>query len=953
MANIIDVVMRLTDRVTDPLRNMRRQMEQTANMNRRLGRDMQNIGRGVSSIGESMMPAAAAITAVGVAAGKTFMDFEATITGAAVKAGATAEEMQKMRDVAGQLGAEFPITASQAAEGMDRLAAGGFNANETIGAMPGIIKAAVASGEELAVTSDVITSALSIWNMKEGDIAANTVHVADVVQMAANQSKLGMQDFGLAMQYAGAPAAALGVSIEELGTAMAIMSNNGIQASTIGTSLRSVISRLASPPKAAAMAIEQLGLKVTDANGKFVGLENIVGQMRTAMAGLSDTEQVALTKAIAGEEAYSGLLALIKTSPEAYANMTDALQNANGSSAAAYDTMQNTLKGSIDAMMGSVEAFGIAMGTVMSPYIREAAETVKYFANVLTDMGPEQQKMLAMVAGGVVGFTAFALAAGKLITIGGALVTMYGEIGVVARGGHIGNKLLEYSVRGVQAAYSGLGSIITQSMTAMSSAGTTAGSVFDTVKQKAMALRNLTWADIGTSISTTFSNARASVATSMANMRTSVGNGLSAVRARAVSAAVSMRTFAASLSISDMASRAAGGIRAVGRSFLSAARAGLAFAVSPIGIAMIAIAAAAYLIYKNWDKVGPFFTSLWNRIKAAFAAAMQSIKPQIDRLKAAFDLLRNTVGTAAIAAFERLKAGFETVRSAMTKNEGTIHTIISALATVATVIGGVVVGNLVVLANIFTGVVTAAIGVAAAIISGFIQVLTGVVTFVTGVFTGDWNAAWNGIKDIFAGVFNAISGICTSVMDGIKSSVSGAIDSVKSLLGMANGASVTVTTSEVKANAEGGIYPQGAFLTTFAEKSPEAAIPINHTARAVSLWRQTGELLGVMPKQQPVNVSIEQAPVDMSAGFKMLADTVGGGAVTNNQTVINQVARGSQQGTAPAPNRTQDINISVNMGGVTIKNDDGKDLKTMGRELASEILYNIQKHAVNANVGAV
>ena len=170
---------------------------------------------------------------------------------------------------------------------------------------------------------------------------------------------------------------------------------------------------------------------------------------------------------------------------------------------------------------------------------------------------------------------------------------------------------------------------------------------------------------------------------------------------------------------------------------------------------------------------------------------------------------------------------------------------------------------------------------------------------------------------------------------------------------MANGASVTVNAGEVQANAEGGIYPQGAFLTTFAEKSPEAAIPINHTARAVSLWRQTGELLGVMPKQQPVNVSIEQAPVDMSAGFKMLADTVGGGAVTNNQTIINQAARGSQQGTAPAPNRTQDINISVNMGGVTIKNDDGKDLKTMGRELASEILYNIQKHAVNANVGAV
>lgn len=112
-------------------------------------------------------------------------------------------------------------------------------------------------------------------------------------------------------------------------------------------------------------------------------------------------------------------------------------------------------------------------------------------------------------------------------------------------------------------------------------------------------------------------------------------------------------------------------------------------------------------------------------------------------------------------------------------------------------------------------------------------------------------------------------------------------------------------------------------------------------------------MLGVMPKQQPVSVNVEQAPVDLSAGFKTLADSLDNAPVTNNQTVITPMARGSQQGTAPAPNRTQDINISVNMGGVTIKNDDGKDLKTMGRELASEILYNIQKHAVNANVGAV
>lgn len=1113
MANIIDVIMRLTDNVTDPLRRIRQQMEQTANMNQRLGRDIQNIGRGVSSIGESMMPAAAAITAVGVATGKTFMDFEATITGAAVKAGAATEaEFNKMRDVAGKLGAEFPITASQAAEGMDRLAAGGFDVNETIGAMPGIITAAVASGEDLAVTSDVITSALSIWDMKQGDIAENTTHVADVVQMAANKSKLGMQDFGLAMQYAGAPAAALGVSIEELGTAMAIMSNNGIQASTIGTSLRATMSRLASPPKQAAAAIDQLGLTIKDANGNFVGLENVISQMRTAMQGLDQVRQVELAKMIAGEDAYSGLLALIKTSPEAYADMTNSLKNATGSSAEAYTVMQNTLKGSIDSMMGSVEAFGIAMGTVMSPYIREAAETIKYFANVLTDMTPEQQKMIAAAAASVVGFTAFTLAAGKLITIGGSLVTMYGQVGRVMHGGHISNKLLEYSVRGVMSAFSGLGSVATRALAGLSSAGTAAGGVFTVIRQRAAALqalgwsgisaninstfasaraavaahmaalrtsavnglnvirtravamgnsvravaasmRAITWADIGANISRTFASARASVANNMANMRTNVANsltsirnramatanslrafaanltfsnisanissafasaraavatnmaamrarvasGMAFIRAQAIATAGSLRAFAASLSLSSMASRAATAITAVGRSFLTAARAGLMFALSPIGIAMIAIAGAAYLIYSNWEKVGPFFTGLWNQIKAAFASAMQSLKPQIDRLKAAFDVLKNTVGTAVITAmnklratfgqlrttvgpamagavtrlmtaftglrttvggavisvFNRLKAAFDTVKAAIQQNQGTINKIIGVFTTVATIVGGVVVGALVILANVFVGAITTAIGIAASVISGFIQVLTGVIKIITGVFALDWKTAWEGIKDVFAGVFEAIAGICSSVMNGIKTAVGGAIDSIKSLLGMANGASVTVNTNEVKANAEGGIYQQGAFLTTFAEKSPEAAIPINHTARAVSLWRQTGELLGVMPNQQPVTLNMEQKPVDLSDGFRTLADSLDNNA--GSQTIINQAARGSQQGTVPAqaPDRKQDIAISVNMGSVTIRNDDGKDLKTLGRELAGEILYNIQKSAINANVGAV
>lgn len=454
MAEIIDVIMRLQDNVTDKLARIRSGMEQTARANERMGRNIANAGKGIATLGAAMMPMTAGIVTAGTLGVKTFADFDAVITAAGVKAGATAGELDKMRETAAKIGATFPISAREAAAGMDRLAAGGFNAAEAIGAMPGIVEAAIASGEDLAATSDVITSALSIWNLKTGDIAANTTHVADVVQAAANASKLGMQEFGIAMQYAGAPAAALGVSIEELGTAMGIMSNNGIEASTIGTSLRATMSRLAKPPKEAAEAISRLGVKVTDASGKFLGLEKIVSQMRTSMSGLNNVQQVALAKAIAGEDAYSGLLALIKTSPEEYRKMANAISNSSGSSHAAYLKMQDTLKGSLDALMSSLEALGISFGAALAPTVRAAANELKFLADTFTNISLETRQLIINAAGIAIGFTGVSLVTGKLVAIGGSLVTLYGNIGRVMAGGAIHNKALQFAVQGVMRAFS-------------------------------------------------------------------------------------------------------------------------------------------------------------------------------------------------------------------------------------------------------------------------------------------------------------------------------------------------------------------------------------------------------------------------------------------------------------------------------------------------------------------
>lgn len=669
MADIIDVIMRLTDMVTPNLDEIRQHIIDTRNQHRMLANEVRGVSRSLGSMADTMMPVAAGIAAVGGIGVKTFMDFDATLTAAGVKAGATAEEMNQMRDVAGKLGAEFPISAQEAAEGMDRLAAGGFDAQQVMAAMPGIIEASVASGEDLAATSDVVTSALDIWNLRTGDVAANTTHVADVIQATANASKMGMQEFGLAMQYAGAPAATLGVSIEELGAAMGVMANNGIEASTIGTSLRSVFSRLADPPKTTAMAFDQLGISVADlqkGDGSFIGLSNAVELLRGKMQGMSDTQQVAIAKAIAGEDAYSGLLALIRSSPEAYAQVADAINNSAGSSHAAFETMSKTLKGSIDQMKGAAESAAISLGKVLAPQVQSVAGVLSGLATALSNMTPEQLSFVVGVGEAVIALTALLFTASKVAGVAATVIGVYGDVGRVLNGQTIRNKALQYSIIGVQRAY------------ALLQAG------------------------------------GAGVLRFFASFRTNI---------------------------------------------IAATRAAFAFAFSPVGIALMALALAAYVVYRNWDKIAPVFNRVATILKGAFLAAVESLRPAIARIQTAWNNLMNV--------FAQHSAAFEMI--------GNI------LSVLATIIGGVVVGAVYVLASVLTGVLTAAFNVVAAVVEMGIGVFTGIIDFITGVFTGNWSAAWQGIVEIFSSIFGGIKGIAEGILDGVKAAINAVIGGINSI----------------------------------------------------------------------------------------------------------------------------------------------------------------------------
>lgn len=966
MATQIDVTLRLIDMMTSPLVRVQNEMERTARAHQRMGRDIQRIGDGFSSVGESMLPIAAGITAIGAAGGRAFIDFDSIITGAAAKAGATAEEMEMMRQKASQFGADFPISATQAAEGMDRLAAAGYDANQVVGVMPSVITAAVASGEDLATTSDVVSNALNIWNLKQGDIAQNAMRVADVVQMASNKSSLGMADFGLAMQYAGAPAATLNVSIEQLATAMAIMKNNGIEASTIGTSLRSVFSRLSEPPKPAAEAIEALGLQVKDASGNFLGLQPIVEQLRGKILNLSNTEQVAYAKALAGEEAYSGLLALVKTAPEEYQALQNAMDNATGSSQAQFEVMKGTLKNSIDGMMGSLESLAINFGSVLTPQIKAITDAIGGFADMINTISPETKLLIGNILMGTVAFTGFMLATGKVISIGGGIVKLYGDVGLAAKGGSIQNKALQFAVLNTANAYKTLkDTVIALKTTQNGNSLPVFTNISTKIKSEYDKIRALKWADITTAI------VNAMPKNPISFIKTTVITRLQKIRTSAILATESLLRMYRTFYMSKAMESFANGIGKATKSIFGLVKASFAFALTPLGIALIAIAGAAYLIYKNWDMVGPYFISLWKRIETALIGAWNKIKP-------AWDSLMNVIPKLKIAISPALVA-LDNIFTMAINGQGAFEPLIAVLQIVASIFGGVLVGAFIIAANVLVGTVVAAINVAAAIITGFLGVLEGIITFLTGVFTGNWEMAWQGIVKIFDSVFSAIKGIADGILGGVKETINGIIKSINSIQftvpdivpGIGGktfgGLNIPLFANGVE-NFSGGpaiIHDKGAEIVDL----PSGTRVIPHDKSLVTAYMQgqnsiIKNIAGMMNNvsdtvnlSEPIiNIKQNKMPQNPFNRDSLPATNTIDNTVINNYDVIYEAKK--EQPITKSVNtygntkQNTDININVNINGVTIT-DKNADIEDLAYRVAQQLYYQVQKRSINMNEGAV
>ena len=314
---------------------------------------------------------------------ETYKDFEAAMSQVQAISGATSSELTKLTNKAKEMGSTTKFTAEESAEAFNYMAMAGWKTEDMLNGIEGILSLAAASGEDLATTSDIVTDALTAFNMK----ASEAGRFSDVLAAAASNANTTVSGMGETFKYAGSMAGSLGYSIEDVALMTGLMANTGIKATMAGTALNSIFTRLSTNTNGAADAMSDLGIEFFTSEGNARDLSDVMEELRAATANMTAEQKSQLANTIAGTQAQKGLLAILNASEEDYNKLADAINNADGAAAQMSETMLDNLQGSITLLQSAVDGVKISFGERLSPYIRSLADW-------LTDQMPEVEQGL-------------------------------------------------------------------------------------------------------------------------------------------------------------------------------------------------------------------------------------------------------------------------------------------------------------------------------------------------------------------------------------------------------------------------------------------------------------------------------------------------------------------------------------------------------------------------------
>jgi TP901 family phage tail tape measure protein len=364
---------------------------------------MENVGAVAATAG------ALTLAGVGLAV-KSYADFDKQMSSVDAATHETAGNMQRLRDAAVDAGADTAFSAVDAARGIEEMAKAGVSTADILGGgLSGALSLAAAGSLDVGEAAELASSALTQFKLKGSDLP----HIADLMAAGAGKAQGSVHDLGEALNQSGLVAAQLGLTIEETTGGLAAFASAGLTGSDAGTSFKTMLAAVTPNSKEAAKAMEELGLSAFDSQGKFIGLSEYAGVLKSSLSGMTDEQRIATMETIFGSDAIRAASVLYDQGSEGVQKWEDAVNDA-GFAADTAARMQNNLAGDLEKLGGSFDTVLIQSGS-------GANEVLRGMVQGLEDVVDAVGKVPAPVLGAVTGLAALvggaALIAGTLITV--------------------------------------------------------------------------------------------------------------------------------------------------------------------------------------------------------------------------------------------------------------------------------------------------------------------------------------------------------------------------------------------------------------------------------------------------------------------------------------------------------------------------------------------------------
>lgn len=772
----------------------------------------QSVNKHMQGVGNAMIAAGTATTAMGVKAVKGFGSFQSSLNQAAVIAGGTAKDIDGLSDVANHMGAVLPISAQDAADAMVAMARDGASIGTIKKEFPAIAEAATAAGANLQTTASVVQQAMNIW----GDSLKSPQQAAAILTQTANLSNASIEDMQQALATIGSVAKLAGMDMSTTSEAIGLLTNRGFSAAQASEDLSYAIRQMLAPSKGAKKEMDALGLSFVDSSGKMKPFPQILKEVAAATDGMGDAQKTAALKTMfgaAGMQAIAPLLDAVKdksdnttTSWSAYAKaMNGAAKDTQTATKFLSDQaneMQQNLGSKIEQVGGNWEALrNKAMqtkGGVNSAILDMMNQSLEWATTSNSSTAQVIRSFIGMSP--AIGAATTALGGlfkgwGKLISFGGSVIKTIGNVGRVMKALSMAGDLTTAigSLRELAATSqlaAGAMRVLQVAQLALANPWVAIGvaiaavvaalAVFFTKTKTGQAM----WKQFTQSVANSvdgikqawqsmtdfFSNLWNNIVTTAQNIWSSFGQFFSPV----VQSVESVWQ-----GLSDFFGNLWNGIVTFAQGVWSSFAQGMAPIVDAFKNLWSALTDFFSTLWQGivttaqtiWQGLLPIVTTVWNGIKTVVSTIMQAIADVIMTIGTAIQTVWTTIWNAIETVAMTI---WDAIKNFISLEIQGIQTVIQSVMTIIQTIWQTA-------WNVIETVVQTVWSIISTIVSTAINAVAGVIRAVTDAIKGDWSGAWNEIENIATTIWNGITSVVSTAINGVRNVISSVMNGIKSV----------------------------------------------------------------------------------------------------------------------------------------------------------------------------